>query len=84
MVLTKEVWPWNEFKGFDVFSTIRLKVEVNFFIREFLQVFYFPIDFIVVAENFYNGFLRSFSSTNCFQSLGIEPIISFMVGSRNI
>ena len=79
MVLTKEVWPWNEFKSFDVFSTIRLKVEVNFFIREFLQVFYFPIDFIVVAENFYKGFLRSFSSTNCFQSLGIEPIISLYI-----
>ena len=29
-----------------------LKAEVNFFIREFFEVFYFPSDFIVVAENF--------------------------------
>ena len=52
MVSFKEVWPWNEFERFVVFSTIRLKAEVNFFIREFLEVFYFPSDFIVVAENF--------------------------------
>ena len=51
MVPFREVWPWNEFESFDVFSTIRLKAEVTFFIREFLEVFYFPSDFIVVAEN---------------------------------
>ena len=32
--------------------SIRLKSEANFFIREILEVFYFPSDFIVVAENF--------------------------------
>ena len=30
----------------------RLKAEVNFFIREFFEVFYFLSDFIVVDENF--------------------------------
>ena len=44
-------------KKFVEFSLIILKVEVNFFIREFLEVFYFPSDFIVVAEIF-KGYLR--------------------------
>ena len=52
MVSFKEVWPWNEFERFVVFSTIRLKASVNIFIRDFLEVFYFPSDFIVAAENF--------------------------------
>ena len=52
MVSFKEIWPWNKFEKFVVFSTIRLKAKVNFFIREFLEVFYFPSDFIVVVENF--------------------------------
>ena len=30
----------------------RLKVEINFFIREFFEVIYIPSDFIVVTENF--------------------------------
>ena len=52
MVSFKEVWPWNEFESFFIFSTTKLKAEVNFFIRENLEVFYFPSDFIIVAENF--------------------------------
>ena len=52
MVFLKGVWPSNEFERFVVFSTNRLKGVVNFFIREFLKVFYFPSDFIVVVENF--------------------------------
>ena len=52
MVSLKEVWSSNEFERFVVFSFIRLKGEVSFFIRESLEVFYFPSDFIVVAENF--------------------------------
>ena len=52
MVFLKGVWPSNEFERFVVFSTTRLKGIVNFFIREFLKVFYFPSDFIVVVENF--------------------------------
>ena len=45
----KEIWSWNEFDGFfAIFSTIRLKGEVNFFIRGFLEVFYFPSVFIGV------------------------------------
>ena len=48
MVYFKEVWPWNEFEKFVVFSTIRLKDEVNFFIRRFLEVFYFRSAFIDV------------------------------------
>ena len=51
MVSFKEVWPWNEFERFVVFSTIRLKGEVNFFIRQFLEVFYFPSAFIDVIES---------------------------------
>ena len=50
MMSFMEVWLWNEFEWFVVFSTIKLKTEVNFFIRKFLEVFYFPSDFIVVAE----------------------------------
>ena len=52
MVSFKEVQPWNQFESFIVFSTIRLKAAVNNFIREFFEVFYFPSNFIVVAENF--------------------------------
>ena len=52
MVFSKEVWPWNEFESLGVFSTVTLKGEVNFFIRECFEVFYFPSDFIVVSENF--------------------------------
>ena len=52
MVSLKEVWPWNEFERFVVFSTIRLKGEFFFFIAEFLDVFYFPSAFIVVIESF--------------------------------
>ena len=49
MVSFKEVWPWNEFKRFVVlFSTIGLKGEVNFFIREFLEVFHFANAFIEI------------------------------------
>ena len=40
--------------------------EISF--RKFLVVFYFPSDFIVVAENFEIFFLRSFSS-KCFRNL---------------
>ena len=47
MVSFKEVWPWNEFERFVVlFSISRLKGEINFFIRDFLEVFYFPNAFI--------------------------------------
>ena len=52
MVSFKKVWPWNEFERSVVFNTIKLKAEANFFIREILEVFYFPSDFIFVAENF--------------------------------
>ena len=52
MVSLKEVWPLNEFERFVVFSTIRLNGEMNFFIREFVKVFYFPSDFIVAGKNF--------------------------------
>ena len=62
MVSLKEVWSWNEFERFVVFNFIRLKGEVSFFIKESLEVFYFPSDFIVVAENFWKGFFKGFSS----------------------
>ena len=41
MVSFKEVWEWNEFETFFVFSTIRLKSEANLFVREILEVFHF-------------------------------------------
>ena len=50
MVSFKEVWPWNEFERFVVFTTVRLKDKINFFIREFLEVLYFPSVFIVVTK----------------------------------
>ena len=50
-------------------------MKINFFIREFWKSFSdFISDFIVVAESFYKGILKSFSS-KCFQSLGIEPSV---------
>ena len=52
MASFKDVWPWNEFERFVIFSTNRLKEKVNFFIREFFRVFYFPKAFIVVIEGF--------------------------------
>ena len=47
MVSFKKVCAWNEFeKLFVSFITVLLKCEVKFFIREFLEVFYFPSAFI--------------------------------------
>ena len=51
MVFFKEVWPSKQFESFAVFSTVRLRGEVNFFIRQFLEVFYFPSAFIDVIES---------------------------------
>ena len=40
MVSFKDFWARNEFERFFVsLSTVRLKGEVNFFIKEFLEVF---------------------------------------------
>ena len=47
LVSFKAVWPWSEFERFFLlFSTIRLKSEENFFIRELLEFVYFPSAFI--------------------------------------
>ena len=49
IVSFKEVWPRNGLERFVVlFSTIELKREVNFFIRELFEVFYFPSAFIEI------------------------------------
>ena len=48
----KEFWSGNEFEWFVIFSNIRVKDEVNFFIRELLEIFYFPSSFIVELESF--------------------------------
>ena len=49
MVSFKEVWAWNESEKFFVsFSAVRLNDEVNFFIREFSEVFYFPTSAFIV------------------------------------
>ena len=60
MVSFQKVWPWNKVKGFDVFSVIRLKSEVDFFSGKCLEVFYFCNVLIIVAKRFEEGFLRSF------------------------
>ena len=51
MMSFKEVWSCNEFERFFVFSTITLKGEVNFLIREFQEGFYFPSNFILGIVN---------------------------------
>ena len=48
----KENEMYLEKKMFVAFSTVRLKNEVSFFIREFSKVFYFLSAFIVVIESF--------------------------------
>ena len=79
MVFLKEVCPWNEFESwYLVLTVLGWKSGVNFFTREFLEVFYFPSDFIVVAENFLKWFLRSFNA-KFFQLLGIEPSVCLYV-----
>ena len=67
-----EVWVRDErfvvfsrfvlFKKCVVSSTIKLKNEVNLFIREFLEEFYFPSVFIAGIESVLKSFLRSFTS----------------------
>ena len=64
---------------FVAFSSIRLKGEVSFFIREFSEVFYFPSDFIAVAENFQKEFLEVPVLSKSLKSLGIEPIIGLYI-----
>ena len=41
MMFFKKVWPWNEFERFAVFSTIRLKGEVNSLLKKFWKSFIF-------------------------------------------
>ena len=43
MVSFKEVWPLSEFERFLVFSTIRLKGEVNSLLENFWQSFTFLV-----------------------------------------
>ena len=47
MVYLKEVWLWNEFERFVAVSTIRLKGEVNFFIRECWKSFTFIVTLLL-------------------------------------
>ena len=49
---SKKVLPQNEFESFVLFSIIRSKEVGKFFIRDLLEVFYFPSAFIVVTESF--------------------------------
>ena len=39
MVSFQKVWPWNKVKGFDVFSVIRLKGEVDFLVESVWKSF---------------------------------------------
>ena len=67
IVFFEELWPWNEFERFVVFSNIRLKCEVNFFIRKSFT--------FLVALLLFSGFLVSILSKS-FRSLGINSIVS--------
>ena len=49
---SKKILPQNEFESFVLFSIIRSKEVGKFFIRDLLEVFYFPSAFIVVTESF--------------------------------
>ena len=80
-MLLKVVWPWNDFESFVEFSTIRLQGEVNFVIKEFLEVFYFASDFTVVAKKNWKRFVRS---SNNWELSPLEVYISFMADSRKI
>ena len=82
MVSFKEVWSWNEFERFVVFSTIKLKDEMNFFVRKLLEVFYFSSVFNVVT-GFWKGFLRSFSSKYVLPIKVYNKFTySFIIGNR--
>ena len=70
MVNLKEVWPWTKFERCVVVSAIRLKGEVNFFMREFWKSFAFLVIFFRSKKDF--GKVPVLS--NRFQLLGIEPI----------
>ena len=52
----------SAFKGFDLFSVIRLKSKVGFLVRKFLTAFYFPRALVIVEKSFEKGFLSSFIS----------------------
>ena len=79
MVSIKEVWLWNEFESFVVFSTIKLKDEVNFFIRAFLEVFYFLRSFIVVIESFKRNFCKVLVLNKCFTGNYVHNIIRLYI-----
>ena len=68
-------YPSNKVKGFDVFSVIRQKYEVDFLIGKLLEVFYFPSVLVFLANSFEKRFLGSFFLSMCFQSLHIKSII---------
>ena len=64
-----KVWPLNKLKGFNVFSVIRLKDEVDFLIVKFLEVFYILSALVIVAKSFEKGLLRNlFSEHVCVSS----------------
>ena len=64
-------WIWKVF----VFITIRLKGEVNSLTREFLEVFYFPRDFIVAIESFQKEIFEKFQLyLSAYNHLEYAPI----------
>ena len=70
---------WNEFERFVVlFSTIRLKGEVNFCTsRSFLKVFYLPSAFIGIGS--YSGIFHLKSFSKCFQPWGIKYLVNLYI-----
>ena len=44
---------------FNEFSIVKLKSEIDVFIRKFLNVFYFPSSLVIVAKSLDKRFMRS-------------------------
>ena len=63
-----------------MFSVIRLKAYMNFFIVMFLQLLYLPNTTVGKTEDHEEGFLRSFFLILPFQSLG--TMTQFLFKSR--
>ena len=66
---------------FIIFSVIRLKGDVNLFVRKFWKLSYFPSVFIFVTESFKVNFGGVSDLSICCQSLQIKCRISLYIVS---
>ena len=82
VVFVKEVWQWNEFKRLCVFSSTRLKCEVNLFVRDFSDVFYLASLLHLFSQKkvFKRDFWEASVLNKCFQLLGIKFKVSLYIG----